>query len=127
MKGGKSRSRDVRDTSDIANPRLLLPLIDLTAIPPSDLLRSIEDRRAYYPERAVRPASLFSKPRHRLQMSPGTNLFKLPIGVGFEDSARVLVCVRRAKRRQVMFALKKAGRGGGSRKRRKGPYTDVKC
>lgn len=123
----RSSFRDERDTSAISNRRLLLPLLDLsTIVPPSDLLRSIEDRRTFYPERALRPASLFSQPRHRLQVSPGSN-FKLPVGVSFEDPRRVLICVRRKQRREVLHALKRTGRGAGKRRHRKGPYTDVRC
>lgn len=117
--------RDERDTFAISNRRLLLPLLDLTTITPPDLLRSIEDRRTFYPERATRPASSFSRPRHRLEVSPGYNI--LPFGVRFEEPRKVLVCVRRKQRREVLFAMKRTGKGGGKRRHKRGPYSDVRC
>lgn len=117
--------RDERDTPAISNQRLLLPLLDFTTIPPSDLLRSIEDRRTFYPERATRPASSYSRPRHRLESAPGYNI--LPFGVRFEEPRKVLVCVRRKQRREVLFALKRTGRGAGKKRHKRSMYSDVRC
>lgn len=51
--------------------------------------------------------------------------------IGFEDPSRVMICVRRKQRREVIFA-KKLGGAAGRRKRRFKPpsrnyYSDVDC
>lgn len=44
----------------------------------------------------------------------------------FRVPARVAVCVRRKQRKEVMFALKRTGRGAKSRKHFN-PYSEVRC
>jgi len=117
-----SSTRQLRDTFDIANLRLSV----LTKIDPASLLREIEDRRTYHPERAARPARSLSKPRHRL-VTPHQKGRRIPYGVRFDDPVTTFVCVRRNTRRQVLFAKKKTRKGSGARRRRRSWFSDVQC
>lgn len=128
-------SRSRRDSSHIAN-RDLLPTPT-----PSWSLGDVEDRRQWHPEGPRRPARSFSQPRHRLVASPfpsqarrgrasrsgpgrwrNTNI----AGIEFFNPSKVLVCVRRQIRREVLTALKKTGKIGQGRPRRSW-YSSVRC
>lgn len=116
-----------RETIAFANPRLFSQsLLNIGA-----LLRSIEDRRTFHPERAYRPARSFNKAVHRLVMSPKVSgprtPGKLPLGVHFEAPKKVLICVRRERRREVLHALKKTGKGSSRKFKRRNFYSDVRC
>ena len=96
-------------------------------------LPSIEDRRTFHPEGPNRPARSLSSSRHRLRVpkTPSRYQYSLkksyvPHEIGFVDPERVLVCVRRRQRRQVMHAMKKAGKRGQRRPRRS-YYSSVSC
>lgn len=122
-----------RDAFRIANPRL----------PRSPSLRlfspliEIEDRRTFHPERDFRPARSFDAPRHRLVVRAATprnpdrfsslRAFPSP-HVSFHAPHKVLICVRRARRREVLHALRKTGRGRGrQRTPRRNWLSDVTC
>lgn len=45
----------------------------------------------------------------------------------FDDPARVVICKRRQRRREIMFALKKTGKGSGAKKRRINERSKVRC
>lgn len=136
-KGRGSRSGRKRETNVIRYPQVSSPVILVRSDPVSDILRQVEDRRMFHPER-VRPAASFSKPRHRLQVPWQVKRSRwplsLPIGVQFVDADKVLVCVRRRIRREVMFALKRAPIGLGrkhswpwKRRYRRTDYSKVRC
>lgn len=102
-----------------------------------DVLRSIEDRRTWHPEGVFRPARSFSVPRHRLSVigprlrsqtpyKAFSTFDPTPVGIGFRSPARVLVCVRRKIRREVLHARGVAG-SKGIRKRRISEFTSVSC
>lgn len=99
-----------------------------------------EDRRQWNPSGTSAPARSFSATRHRLKMvgsvaqrKAGRPFSSLPWkivsnGVGFQNPSRVLICVRRKIRREVMHATGKAGSG----QRRQAPprrseYSSVSC
>lgn len=108
-----------------------------------------EDRRQWHPEGVSAPARSFSSTRHRLKaVSPLSRREPLegrskaqiwgfgglegsfeavPARIGFERPKRVLVCVRRQQRREVLHALGKAGRGGFSLKPRWSEYSYIRC
>ena len=103
----------------------------------SSSLRVFEDRREYNPEGDLAPARSFSYPRHRLKtVTPRSGVPSLnrsigfepvPIGVGFANPSKVLICVRRKMRREVMFARGHAGRAGNQFKHRTNEYSGVRC
>lgn len=133
------KSRRRRDTSAIANRRLP-PLSNLTrGLSP---LLAIEDRRTWHPEGAQRPARSFNQSQHRLlvpavptrrpQSRPGrvgSGYPKLrspsPV-VAFGAPEKVLVCVRRKQREEVLHAKRKTGKSGQKRPRRSW-YSRISC
>lgn len=97
-------------------------------------LRQIEDRRTYHPDGPQRsPRSTISTYRLTVpnygpppirSRTPVTDV--IPAGVAFERPNEVLVCVRRKRRKEVLHALNKTGRGGQKSPRRT-PFSDIHC
>lgn len=99
-----------------------------------------EDRRYWHPEGSSAPASSFDSPRHRLfvprqnyigrvqgsRPSRAQKFFYPSARIAFRNPSRVLVCVRRGIRREVMHATGFAGKVGQKRPRR-GPYSSIRC
>lgn len=128
-------NRKRRDASDISNRRL--PLLN-NYVPynplPSTFLTEIEDRRQWHPLGVNRPARSFNRAQHTLQVPKypkrqgrAFRPYKWPTAqIGFTQPDQVLVCVRRKQRREVLHALKKAGRGG-QRRPRYNLYSKITC
>lgn len=112
-----------------AKPRLL----PAYKIRPLDL-RVFEDRRLYAPNlnkwpkriirRATLPARIIERPRDPRRVLAKTSISRL--GMEFHAPKRVVLCVRRKQRREVIIALKHAGKGARSRKHRN-EWSNVKC
>lgn len=127
---------DERETIDFATPVLRPPkkpvqFVNPTVYVPRSVkpkLNQIDDRRTFHPQKLSRPAKLVSGAPHRLKIKTGTRTPKsaLPHSVGFSAPAKVLICIRRKTRKQVLFALKRTRKGSGSRKTRN-YWSDVKC
>lgn len=142
-----ARSSSQRETTDFANdPELLARTINRAAFQPSPLvhhtspssqiLRDIEDRRTYHPDGPSRAARSYDRPTHTLVLPvhpknvnkrAGRASSALPKTVQFQAPKRVLVCIRRNARKQVLFALNKTGKGARSRKHRKSEYSSIRC
>lgn len=124
------RSRSRRVTPRNANRRLPTANYYFTSVSPSsDFLTQVEDRRDFHPAPHVRPARSFFKSFHRLSLPQQTSLddlWDVPTRVAFEQPHHVLVCVRRKMRKEVLHALKKAGRRGQKAPRRSA-YSDIQC
>lgn len=111
-------------------------------------LSLFEDRRQFHPEGSARPARSFASSRHRLRLlgvpvaravRPSGSRYDfssrrfvpLPYRIGFENPTRILLCVRRRVRREVLHALGVAGIGGAARKLFKRPtrneYSSIGC
>lgn len=122
-----SKSTSGRVVSNNANRRLIRDY----SIPRLTPLIAIEDRRTFHPEQAARPARSFLSAKHRLVASStpaARREFKPPVGVSFHAPERVLICVRRERRRQVIFALGKAGGGGAKRRHvKRNYYSEIGC
>lgn len=120
------KSRGRRDVSNIANPRLPFPSSFVRLPGQLDLF---EDRRLFNPD-PLPPARSFQSPRHRLvvpkQQASKNARGALPHFVGFRTPNKVLICVRRKIREEVMHALKKTGKRG-QKKPRRNYYSDVRC
>lgn len=105
-----------------------------TPISVSDVLSSIQDLRVFHPEAALRP--LLSVPGHiaswsvnyasRVSRRGNPVRLRLPTAISFKHPERVLVCVRRSVRRQVLFAN---GRSGQRRRfqPRRNPNSNIRC
>nr|QJB19848.1 MAG: hypothetical protein [Microvirus sp.] len=122
-RGRSNRSSGLRETSAFSNRRLTA--LNFTTRPVT-FLQTIEDRRDFHPEQAFRPARSFSRSVHRLAV-PSRRTGRLPIGVTFEDPTKVLVCVRRKSRREVLFAMGRTGKGSALGKRRRSHYSEIQC
>lgn len=148
MARNNSRKRG-RDTSVIANATALplaLPRVKSTSSPLSQLLRSIEDRRLFHPEGDFAPARSYDRSRHRLTLvdkgvsrrstlkhrsssrllRDTRHLSGTKAVVAFSEPDKVLICVRRSRRREVLHALKKTGKRGQRRPRRNF-YSKISC
>lgn len=138
----RKRNRDERDDTPIANDRVARPAAprDGYSWTSGPRFTDFEDRRHFHPERdppfmstTGAPAPFrtrdFKKtdPRKlakRLSNRPTrgrTNYYQAsteatPI---FNQPGSVLVCVRRQRRKEILHALKKTGRGGSLRRKRK--------
>lgn len=100
-------------------PRLVAPL------------STYEDRRTYHPiSRAFRPA--FSIPRaSRIIKAVEPKAVRrfsaqTKATLAFADPRRVLVCLRRRARKEVLLALGKGG-GGSKRKPRRNHLSEITC
>lgn len=97
------------------------------ATPSVSRLRVYEDRRLWHPDGLARPARSFDRAT-TLKMGPAkpSRPWQLPSAVNFTAPSRVVLCVRRKIRKQVMFAKHKAGRGG-QRPPRWSYWSSVNC
>lgn len=127
-RGGRSRQRD---RSPIASENELLPSELQDFYSSSSLLLSLlEDRRTFHPD-PIRPPRSFLNSDVRLvasrararRLAPSS---WQPAGVRFAVPARVWMCVRRKRRREVIFAKRLMRRGAGSGRRRSF-WSDVFC
>lgn len=102
---------------------------------PDDPLRSgymqeIEDRRRFHPA-IYRAARTLDGSRPRLAPRGKTSRLYTPnekvvFGVGFQEPDRVLVCVRRQQRKEVLHARGVAG-SKGIFKRTLSEFSDISC
>lgn len=144
-KRNRNNKSSRRDAPRIANRRLFEETFTPRSLSPLTLM---EDRRLYSPEPYTRPAASLSQPRHRLVIknvpksvsrsnarsfktynAPATGVFAraLPDRVAFQTPKRVLICIRRQKRKEVIHALNKSGRGVSRKNPRRSEYSDVSC
>lgn len=86
--------------------------------------RFVEDRRIWHPARWGRPVLGFRRAATRLVVAPKP-MRDLSARIAFADPRRVLVCLRRKVRREVIHALGKGG--GGNRRPRRKPTSEISC
>lgn len=146
----RSKNRDTRETNVFSRLRLRFPsppglnLKSAFTSRVTNYLREIEDRRTFHPEGYARPARSFNDSRHRLTIyrTPKTSVYlkggyqspfgvkklfdTLPTGIQFRTPYKVLICVRRKIRKEVIFAKNQAGRGG-QRSPHYSEYSTVRC
>lgn len=121
----KSKSSGTRDSSLSLTPslrsrpaRLYADLSQVQNFPLSDLFEPVRPARMFSGVTAtVGVADTPKKPKGRSQV---------PFRLAFEAPAETVVCVRRSRRKEVLFAKNKAGKRGQRRPRRTA-WSDVKC
>lgn len=124
-----------RDAYDVARQSLhhvvSRPIRALAVTTP---LRSLEDRRTWYPEPAIRPALTFRGARHSLEAAPVSprqsrrSRLYVPHQVMFAQSAQVVVCAKRKVRRETLFATGKIKRGAGRKHRpHRNSLSHIRC
>jgi len=127
-KKSSHKSRTGRGANAAAN-RVRLPsvrrviLSPISLIPPSPAL-ALEDRRYYHPLRSYRPpaAVVRSDARQVLGVGRGTKA-----RISFAVPHRVAICVRRQRRKEVLFARRVAGSGMRMRKPKYNHWSRVSC
>lgn len=129
MARGRSSGRRYADPygSAVLDPgRFSRPLSSLAP------LHLIEDLRRYDPARHVNARSLFNR-FHRLVVDPNVNLKRsrsrvaLTPRIAFANPERVVTCIKRKTRRQVMFAMRKTGKGAQRRRRHRNWRSNISC
>lgn len=113
-----------------ASPRLLRPHV----MRKSPRLVSIEDRRRYHPLRADRPTfTVAGRKTSRLGLSaPRTRPGRaerawLANKLKFHNPKKVVTCVRRKSRKEVLFAKGVGGRKGKKRPPKRNWRSEIKC
>ena len=98
---------------------------------PRTILREIDDRRSFdfWPD--SRPARLFTGSTASVTATPVAKKTpqarnRVPYQIAFSAPAETLVCVRRKRRKEVLHAKRKTGRGGQRRPRRNA-WSNTKC
>lgn len=135
--------RGERDILSIPNDVSLLrpPLAaDSISMRARRLMLEAEDRRQYHPESEFAPAKrLDGRPTRGVRVATvpkkrtvGVRKIRvyreniLPWQVAFKDPKRLLVCIRRRIRREVLHAFKLTGKGSGSAKRFN-QFSGIRC
>lgn len=126
-KGSKNRTRDAPQSL----PQVRSAPIKIYGQFPS--LTEIQDLRTYDISPGTRPAKLFTGSTASLTYEPSSKKpargkrAKIFHGqVAFNAPAETLVCIRRSRRKQVLFAKNKAGKRG-QRKPRRSQWSSIKC
>lgn len=136
---GSRRDPSVRSTRSrsIANFQLPVfqpsPFVQLPVLPETRLL-DVEDRRVFHFDGPNRPAllddgrpskvRLRDRPKNRNRVKPqayrfGPKVYSQTKAIlAFAEPDRTVVCIRRQTRKEVLFAKKRAGRGGMRRPKR---------
>lgn len=112
-----------RDGNTITNRRLLndSSLRKQSYYVDSPVSSSLEDRREFYPARSRRPFLTT-----RGMVSNFSPWIVDVARVAFESPEKVMVCVRRKMRREVLHALRITGKSGTG-KRRRTPASNIHC
>lgn len=123
MSRSRRRGREGRDTIAIANPLLFFGL-PFT----STLLREVEDRRTFHPSGSFRPvfsppsdAPIFKAARSKRPSSFPSD------ALAYSIPDMTPTCIRRRRRREVIFASGKGGRRGRQRRHRRKWDSSIHC
>lgn len=86
-----------------------------------------EDGRLFHPEKPFGPAlDIGGRPGRLVAGSKNKNKFPSH-QVQFEAPGRVIHCVRRKRRREVIFAKRKHRKGAGARRHRRTWWSNIRC
>jgi len=125
-----------RETADFTRRSLHRPLNSLLndlGTTPTITLRQVQDLRSWHPLGEARPLLYTDTRKHRLVVKnvnrPTRSFVHVPSRVKFADSNRLVYCIRRKVRRQVMHALGFSGRRGRGayRKPKFRFYSKISC
>lgn len=103
---------------------LVSPISPVLQRRPNMALNLIEDRRRWHPERWGRPLLGTVRSATRVVVKPSVGP-ALTSHLKFADPRRVIICIRRKIRREVLLALGKGG--GGNKSPRRKPSSEVSC
>lgn len=116
----------------VTRPRPVVRRVVKVSIPLRDTpLQQIEDRRRWHPLRYLAPAATLGSrsARSLVERSPKSkSVSRFPsLRLGFAVPEKVAVCVRRKTRKEVIFAKKVAGKGASARRRKRNPFSEIRC
>lgn len=124
----KSRTRRVVFTPSVQRYRV--GAMPWSAVSTSSPFLVMEDRRTFHPLCDLRPVASFVKSAARVVAKQRVN-FPQPSQtkaiLAFADPRRVLVCLRRKIRREVLHAKRVAGSGKPMRKPRRNSLSSISC
>lgn len=140
----RNQSHTKRDTTDdiatdsqvlrkFIQKQSLTPVLQHPVTPKTNL-QPIQDRRTWHPDKH-RSLQATDGRKHRLKVAARTLAGKAQLSrpqghlthrIGFEAPKKLLLCIRRARRRAVLFAMKKTGKGARSRKHRN-QWSNIQC
>lgn len=123
---GRNRDRTRREAVDPFARALLRPVVLPRPLSVPVLRRSLPgDRRLFEPAR-VRPAAAVVRGAARLVVfKPRSRV--MSHRVSFAMPKKVALCVRRQRRREVLFAAGVGGARGRKRPPRRNEFSDVSC
>lgn len=103
--------------------------ITIASFPAAHIL-SIEDRRRFEPVDTF-PKGKFHRSA-RLVVHPNKNNKSaakgtVPSRVKFAVPREVAMCVRRKQRREILFAMRRTGKGSRAKRRRRTFYSNISC
>lgn len=110
----------------VSSPRLVRPIFTIRRLPVVFRRPPLEDRRRWHPDGVFRRLETFGfrdSARVRVQ---ARRSFRFPDVFRFADPRRVIRCVKRKERREVLHAIKKIGSGAGRPKRRN-YWSNISC
>lgn len=120
------QKRRIRRVVNANANRLRLPRSPVSpSLSPLDL-SIYQDRRHYHPLRAYAPAFSFGSTARLPEPSRIQPRSQTKARITFSDPRKVLVCVRRKERREVLFA-RGVGGARGLRKGKRGPFSHISC
>lgn len=127
-KGSRSRRREPMPSEVFTAPLTLT--LPRPVVPASfNDLRDAQDWRRYDPEPVTsRSAKTTVGTNARIRASGSARgKMSVPKSLGFVAPQKVVVCVRRKTRKEVLHALGYTGRGRGGGKKRFNHYSKVHC
>lgn len=105
--------------------------VTLRSSPRASLPIGVDDRRTFDFDQVSRPARLFTGSTATTtatavpKKTEGARS-RVPYQIAFTAPKQTLVCVRRQRRKEVLFAKKKGGKRG-QKKPRRSAYSNVRC
>lgn len=127
----RSSVQSQRNAVDVANRTLIRLLAEPWPSPPVNPTRlttedfRLDDRRRYNPDPFRSYVRVGGGPADVRAAAPGRGAQLNSLRFG--DPRGVVVCARRGRRREVLFALRRTAKGSGARKRRRTVASQYSC
>lgn len=125
-RAGRGASRHRYRPSPAAQARTMPRPITLRLSPLPSLI-SYEDRRTWHPDGPLRSVFAFRRSARRI-LDRANPMWHARSALHFADPTRVVLCLRRKVRKEVMHALRKTGkRGRGQKPPKRNFYSAIGC
>lgn len=124
-RSGRGASRHRYSPLSVATAARRMPPIQPLRLSPLPSLIQYEDRRTWHPDGPLRSVFAFRRSARRV-IDRANPLWHARAALHFADPSRVVVCLRRRIRREVIHALRKNGKRGQKRPKRNF-YSAIGC